>query len=93
MKLLKRIPGRLIFAVTAVIVAVLCILRLFTPALWAGGAGLALSLIFALFRHGSGRIDDTAEKAAEALKSEPAAETKEAEEKEEGLSQAPPEQE
>ena len=93
MKFLKKIPGRLIFAVTALIVAVLCTLRLFTPAWWVGGAGLALSLIFALFRHGSGRIDDTAAKAAEALESAPAAETKEAGVNEEGLSQAPPKQE
>ena len=65
------LTGWLVFAVTALIVAVLCLLGYFVPALWVGGAGLMLALITALFRHGKKSLRETAEKAAgEAAKEE-----------------------
>ena len=76
MKFLKRIPGRLIFAVTALAVAILCLLRLFVPALWVGVAGVSLSLIFAFFRHGSKRLAATANEAAQELEKAPSEEEK-----------------
>ena len=77
MNFLKRIPGRLIFAVTALAVAVLCLVRLFVPALWVGVVGVSLSLIFAFFRHGARRLSDTADEAAKELeKSAPEEEQK-----------------
>lgn len=62
-----RLTGWLVFAVTALAVAILCLLRLFIPSLWAGGAGLMLSLIVALFRHGKRNLRETADDAAAEL--------------------------
>ena len=68
-----RLTGWLVFALTALAVAILCLLKLFIPALWVGGAGLMLALIVALFRHGKQNLKETAESAARELeKPEPA---------------------
>ena len=59
-----RITGRLILAVTALAVAILCLFRLFVPGICAGVAGTAAALIIGLFRHGNKSLSETAESAA-----------------------------
>lgn len=62
-----RLTGWLVFALTALAVAVLCLLRLFIPALWVLGAGCMLALTVALFRHGKRRLSETAKDAAKEM--------------------------
>ena len=66
-----RLTGWLVFALTALAVAVLCLLRLFIPALWVLGAGVMLALIVALFRHGKRRLSETAFEAAKEMEEAP----------------------
>ena len=66
-----RFTGWLVFAVTALAVAILCLLRLFAVGLCVGIAGVMLALIVALFRHGKQNLRETADAAAkEAEKTE-----------------------
>ncbi|MBP5289136.1 MAG: hypothetical protein J6Z79_04600 [Clostridia bacterium] len=66
-----KITGWLVFAITALAVAVLCLLGLFAPALWVGGAGSMLALATALFRHGKQSLKETARQAADELDRSP----------------------
>lgn len=64
---MKHLSGRLMLLITAVIVVLLCLFRFFLSALYAGIAGVLLALALALFRHGSSRLEDTAQKAEKEL--------------------------
>ena len=62
-----RFTGWLLFALTALAVSVLCLLRLFTASAWVGLIGVTAALSVGYFRHADKKLRQTAAEAARQL--------------------------